>query len=98
MHVRPGGSFRIGMRGPDGETVYAIGEYREVTPPERLVFTWVWEGDDDFPETVVTVEFHERGGSTEITLVHDGLLDEESRARHEQGWVDILEKLEPALR
>lgn len=97
MDVRTGGSFRIGMQSPNGETVYAVGEYRELSPPERLVFTWIWEGDDDFPETVVTVEFHDRGGSTDISLVHDGLSSEESRARHEDGWVGFLEKLEPAL-
>ncbi len=98
MDVRPGGLFRIGMKGTNGETVYAKGEHREVSAPERLVFTWLWEGDDDFPETVVTVEFREREGSTEISLVHDRLLSEESRASHEDGWIGILEKLEPALR
>ena len=97
MDVRPGGSFRIGMQGPDGETVFATGEYRVVSPPERLVFTWLWEGDD-FPETVVTVEFHEQGDSTEILLMHDGLSSEESRANHEEGWLGILEKYETTNR
>ena len=39
MDVRPGGAFRIVMRGPDGSDHPARGHYREVTPPERLVFT-----------------------------------------------------------
>ena len=97
MDVRAGGSYRIGMRAPDGTTVYAAGEYREVSPPRRLVFTWLWERDDDPPVSVVTVDFHERDGSTEISLTHDGLPTAESRDGHQDGWLGILEKLESAL-
>jgi uncharacterized protein YndB with AHSA1/START domain len=39
MDVRPGGAFRIVMRGPDGADHPARGVYREVVPPERLVMT-----------------------------------------------------------
>jgi uncharacterized protein YndB with AHSA1/START domain len=39
MNVRPGGAYRIVMRGPDGEEYPAKGIYREVVRPERLVMT-----------------------------------------------------------
>jgi uncharacterized protein YndB with AHSA1/START domain len=39
MDVRPGGRYRITMRMPDGTDYPIIGEYREVTEPEKLVFT-----------------------------------------------------------
>ena len=97
MDVREGGAFRIGMRAPDGSCVYVFGEYREISPPERLVFTWRWDGDDDFPETVVDVEFRDVAGSTEVVLIHDGLPGKESAERHEDGWVGILDKLGPEI-
>ncbi len=39
MDVRPGGAFRIVMRGPDGAMHPAKGTYREIVAPERLVMT-----------------------------------------------------------
>jgi len=38
--------------------------YRVVEPPKRLVYTWRWENEPDAPETLVTVEFRDRGVST----------------------------------
>ncbi|HVY72130.1 MAG TPA: SRPBCC domain-containing protein [Verrucomicrobiae bacterium] len=38
--LRPGGAYSIQMRQPDGELLTALGVYREVRKPERLVFTW----------------------------------------------------------
>ena len=45
MDLRVGGKFRIQMKNPDGEYFTAVGEFREVKPPERLVYTWDWEKD-----------------------------------------------------
>lgn len=49
MDLRVGGRFRIQMKNPDGEYFTAVGEFREVTPPERLVYTWDWEKDGAAP-------------------------------------------------
>ena len=43
MDLREGGKFRIQMKSPDGEYFTAVGEFREVKAPERLVYTWDWE-------------------------------------------------------
>lgn len=96
VDLRVGGAYRIALKAPSGELMYAGGTYREISPPRRLVFTWAWEGDD-FPETVVTLEFHERGGSTEVVLIHEGLPTEESRLNHQEGWEDTLERMEGDL-
>src|SRR5512136_1803719 len=48
-----GGSYRIGMRGPDGKVDVVAGKYVEILPPERLVFTWAWQTDP--PEAVSLV-------------------------------------------
>src|ERR1700753_1470853 len=40
--VRVGGAFRVRFRMLDGEEAECFGEYLEVAPPERLVFSWHW--------------------------------------------------------
>ncbi len=94
MDVRVGGTYRMAMQGADGDPSVAVGTFREINPPERLVFTWDWEGDAEFPETLVTVEFHERSDGTEIVLTHEGLPSEESRSGHKDGWASILERFD----
>jgi uncharacterized protein YndB with AHSA1/START domain len=66
VDLRVGGTYRIGMKSPDGEVLYALGSYREVSPPSKLVFTWAWD-EDGAPghESLVTIEFIERGNATE---------------------------------
>lgn len=94
IDLRVGGKYRIGMRKlPDGEVFYLSGTYREVRPPERLVYTWKWEAEPELGDTVVTVEFHGRGGSTEIVLTHELFPTEKARQEHEHGWSGGLDNL-----
>jgi len=45
MDFRPGGKYRFVHRGPDGVEEHGFrGEYREIVPPERIVWTFEWEG------------------------------------------------------
>jgi uncharacterized protein YndB with AHSA1/START domain len=66
IDLRPGGSWRFVNRHPHGEAAFH-GEYREITPPSRLVFTEIFE---DFPDTVsvVTTDFTEENGKTQLTV------------------------------
>ena len=66
MDVRPGGRWRYLMHGPDGTDYPNLIEYREVSPPERLVCD---HGDDDGgpPAFYVTITFADKGGKTEVT-------------------------------
>jgi uncharacterized protein YndB with AHSA1/START domain len=94
LHV--GGRYRLGMKAP-GETPILVvsGEYREITPHERLVFTWRWETPDpNEPETLVTVEFIEGENSTEIRLKHELFTDVASRDKHGEGWAGCFDNLE----
>ena len=86
------------MRTPEGDR-WVGGEYSEVTPPERLVFTWSWEGDDtaDSPETLVTIEFRDLGDMTEVVLTHERFLSVESRDQHQHGWTSTFVCLEQTL-
>lgn len=65
IDLRPGGKWRFVNRHPKGEIAF-YGEYREITPPERVVFTEIFE---QFPDTVsvVTAELREEGDKTRLT-------------------------------
>ena len=65
IDLRVGGAWRFVNRHPRGEAAFH-GEYREITPPSRLVFTEIFE---EFPDTVsvVTTEFADEGGKTRMT-------------------------------
>ena len=66
IDLRPGGVWRFVNRHPQGEAVF-YGVYREITPPERMVFTEVYE---PYPDggSLVTVELSEEGGKTRMTV------------------------------
>jgi uncharacterized protein YndB with AHSA1/START domain len=65
IDLRPGGAWRFVWGRADGTEMEMRGEYREVTPPERLVSTESWGGD--WPETINTVTLSEEDGKTTIT-------------------------------
>ena len=96
-----GGKYRLQAQKNDGEFFTTVGIYREVKPPERLVFTWAFEKDgsgEEFgevepPEMLVTLEFKARGKQTELLLTHEKFASVESRDRHEQGWTRCLNEL-----
>ena len=72
------------------------GIFREVKPPLRLVFTWLWENDPihgESGDSLVTIEFHDRGGRTEVVLTHEQLPSAVSREEHASGWQRCLEDI-----
>lgn len=99
MDVRPGGSYRIVMLLEDGSTMPVRGIYREVQPPQRLAMTWRWEEDNpqDEYDTLLTLEFNDLNGKTELVLTHDKFAKAESRENHAEGWNEILDALPAVL-
>ena len=95
LDFRVGGSYRFQMKTPMGDAELT-GTYREITPPERLVYTWQWV-EDEAPETVITIELKAVGGETELRLTHSGFASEESQGRHEYGWSGSFDKLDAHL-
>jgi len=99
MDLRVGGKYRIQMKMPDGEYFTAVGVFKEVKAPERLVYTWDWEKDGSGAEfgevegkpSLITVEFLKRGERTEMVLTHSRFATVESRDSHAQGWGKIVE-------
>jgi len=92
VDLRVGGRYRIVMRGPDGVERRVGGVYRAIERPSKLVYTWKWE-ESPMADSLVTIEFLDRGKMTEVVLRHEGLTDAESRARHEHGWTGCLDNL-----
>ena len=68
IDFRPGGKWRIVHRGPGGEEHGFRGEFREIVRPERLVWTFEYEG---FPGeiSVQTLTLEEHDGKTTATAV-----------------------------
>ncbi|MGH2824801.1 MAG: SRPBCC family protein, partial [Thermoleophilaceae bacterium] len=66
MDVRTGGDWRFVMRSPDGSETGFRGTYREVTPPERIVQTFEWEGMPGHV-SVETATFEDLGDRTKVT-------------------------------
>ncbi len=99
VDLRPGGRYRLSMRDPSSGAVHTVvGEYVEVRRPERLAYTWTWEGEPEemrgSEQTLVLVEFVEDGEGTQVVLTHSGFADARIRDLHGEGWAGCLANLE----
>jgi uncharacterized protein YndB with AHSA1/START domain len=94
--ARVGGKFRWDLTNSEGEKMTCRGEYRELQPSKKIVFTWQWEDDEDWQNqvSIVTVELDDVDGGTELRLIHEHLPNEESRDGHTRGWNSALDKFE----
>jgi uncharacterized protein YndB with AHSA1/START domain len=100
MDFRPGGTWRIVLKEPDGQEYVFYGEYREIAPPESFTWTFGFEGmpGNPGPETFV---FEEEGGKTTLTStsvfdskeVRDGVLE----SGMQQGAAETLDRLDEYL-
>lgn len=91
IDARPGGVFRVNVRG-DG---YASGEFLEVVPDRRVVFTWGWEtpGSPVPPgSTVVEIDLLPEGEATVVRLTHRDLPDDAYEI-HRHGWSNYVGRL-----
>jgi uncharacterized protein YndB with AHSA1/START domain len=103
IDVRVGGAIRIHMRSPDGSIYPMKGEFREIVPPERLVFTNIAVDAAGNPiiEGLTTVTFVERDGKTTMTLHTRGRAVVDYAVGYlqgmEMGWTGSIDKLEALL-
>ena len=92
LDPRPGGLYRVNVTG----TQVARGEYLEVSPNERVVFTWGWEGPESaVPPGTSTVEITLRpeGSKTVVRLEHRDFASKEIATGHIEGWDHFLDRL-----
>jgi len=91
LDARPQGEFRVDINGRD----IACGEYLEVVPFSRVVFSWGWEGPGhDVPPGASRVEvtLHPGPAGTLVRLRHSGL-NAAMREAHGHGWDHYMERL-----
>ena len=98
VDARVGGRLRLVMRNPSGEE-FGGGEYIEISPPHRVVFTWTWDGHEGHRGTqLIEVELEERDDrTTRLVLTNRGLEDEEAKRLHREGWELSFDNLERVL-
>ena len=91
LDPRPGGIYRVLIAGE----YQAAGEFVEVVPNERVVFTFGWEqeGNPITPgSTRIEITLHAEGSKTRLRMVHSGL-PEDAVADHTEGWDHYLGRL-----
>jgi len=98
--LRVGGSWRSGMRSPDGEDFIHRGVYLDIDAPSRLAFTHGWEQNSREPpaQTTVTVALSESDGRTDMIFIQAGLAGAPSALSHKAGWTGAFEFLAAFLR
>lgn len=111
VDLRVGGLFRYCMRSPDGQDFWGRGIFREIVPPQRLVYVdeftdadgnpvpashYGMEGDWP-PETLVTVTFEAEDGRTRMTLRHAGMPAGTHGEMAQAGWTESIDRLEAML-
>ena len=95
VDLRRGGRYELLL---EPGSMRLVGEFREVTPPQRLVYTWRWvEGVPDTRESLVTIEFREAGAGTQVVLVHDNFVGPGPVEMYDEGWRSGLDKLRAFL-
>jgi uncharacterized protein YndB with AHSA1/START domain len=94
--IRAGGKYQWDVTTPEGEKMTCRGEYRELQPGRKIVFTWRWDDDEDWENhtSIVTIELSDHADGTEIRLTHEQLPNEDSCKGHTRGWNSALDKLE----
>jgi uncharacterized protein YndB with AHSA1/START domain len=93
--VRVGGRFRHSLRSvEDCSLLWHGGEFRQIVPPEKLVFTFAWDGEE---ETVITVTFAEEGKKTRMTFHQAPFSSLSNRDGHIDGWNSAFDRFEVCL-
>ena len=91
LDPRPGGLFRVNITGVS----VARGTFVEVSPNQRVVFTWGWENPDMGPgpgESTVEITLTTDGDATIVRIHHYGLSAEQGTG-HEAGWEHYADRL-----
>jgi uncharacterized protein YndB with AHSA1/START domain len=86
--MRVGGTFRAAMNcGGDVHTAYGV--YKKITPDKAVAFTHQWKEEHPV-QTLVSVEFKDKKGGTEIVLTQTGFRDTSEARGHKKGWSSAL--------
>lgn len=107
VDLRVGGRFHFCMRSPEGQEYWGLGIYREIVPPERIVYDDSFADEagnpvepsrygvgDDHPVVArVEITFEERDGGTRVILRHELAASVSARDGAMHGWGEMLDRL-----
>ncbi len=106
VDLKVGGKYKVVMVGMDQanptapERATVGGEYLEIDEPNRLVYTWLWEGAPAATHTTtVTVKLNKiNDHQTEVILIQSGFVDQNMKEEHAKGWHSTFNKLNVFLK
>jgi uncharacterized protein YndB with AHSA1/START domain len=94
LDAREGGRYRITMQPPDGEAFSLRGQFFEVDPPQRLVYTFEYEQPDpDDQDTLVTLSLFDHAHGTRLVFEQGSFATPARYELHETGWSETLDRL-----
>ena len=94
---RVGGTYRVCMRGKESGTEWWVqGEFLEIVPDERIVFTHVWDDVARRPDedSVVTVTFSDTDVGTRMHFFQQRFVSTFERDDHRGGWISCFNRLD----
>lgn len=99
MDLRPGGIWRGCLTAKEsGKELWQGGVFREVSPPERISFTFAWDEEGERGlETLVMIVFTEEAGKTRMTFSQAPFQSDRERDGHEGGWNSSFDRLDELL-
>ncbi len=111
IDFRVGGSILFCMRSPEGKDIWGVGNYREIVPNQRIVWTDHFADEkgnvvpatfygmsENYPlEMQIAVTFEEQFGRTKLTIRHSGIPAGKDTDDCRNSWNECLDKLERLL-
>jgi uncharacterized protein YndB with AHSA1/START domain len=95
--ITEGGTVRYQFE----DNLQVRGEYKEVTPGEKLVYSWIWEVPEESlhkGEYLLTVSFKDDGdGGSSLDISQQNIMEEHAVKPHQTGWDEALEDLKNYL-
>jgi uncharacterized protein YndB with AHSA1/START domain len=92
LGTRVGDSWRAVMQAPDGTRYAQHGVYREIVPPERLSFTFIWDDAGSDVEMLCTFTFAERDGDTEMVFRKGPFTSVDQMKGEDGGWNESFDR------
>ncbi len=98
FNVVEGGTWRVVMGAPSGSRHIVSGVFKEISPTDRIVFTWGWTVDGERShESTVTVTFEDVSAGTKVHLHQAMLTSKADRDSHGEGWNGTFDNLQDYL-
>ena len=104
IDLKPGGAWQFLMTKNDEKSVGFEGEYLDIEPAHRLVFSWTHvvahsNGErEETPYSKVDVTFTAKGGGTDVRLIHSAIQSEDARKGVGGGWEAAFANISAAVR